>query len=125
MASRKKQDPAVLRTVSLFSGKTPLEEAVMLLEVDAVDLSETEARAQRTGHPFEMVHEAEKTAVRWLGLDAFHEGDDVKVAVHAQGHAVIIFVNTSGPKGAPYGTSSFKMSKAQWAKLKQLARQEG
>jgi len=121
LASRKK-DPAVLRTLSLFSGKTPLEEAQALVEVDAADLAETEERAKRTGHPFEMVHEAEKTAVRWLGLDAFHEGDDVKVAEHRDGHAVLVLVRTGGPAGAPYGAVNIKLSKAQWSKLKRLAR---
>ena len=125
MAARKrKQDPAALRTISLFSGKTVLEEAVQTLEDDAADLAETEAREQRTGHPFEMVHEAEKTAVRWLGLDAFHEGDDVKVAVHPQGHAVLILVRTYGPLGGPYGTVSVKLSRAQWSKLRELSRAE-
>lgn len=125
MAARKrKQDPAALRTISLFSGKTVLEEAEALLEVDAADLAETEERAQRTGHPFEMVHCAEETAIRWLGLDVFHEGDDVKVAVHPKGHAVLVLVRTSGPSGNPYGTASVKLSKAQWDKLRMLARGE-
>lgn len=123
MGARKK-DPAALRTLSLFSGKTPLEEAQSLIEVDAADLAETEARAQRTGHPFEMVHEAEKTAVRWLGLDAFHEGDDIKVLEHRDGHAVLVIVRTTGSAGAPYGVVNIKLSKAQWSKLRRLARGE-
>jgi hypothetical protein len=126
MAARKrKQDPAALRTISLFSGKTVIEEAEHLLEVDAADLAETQARAIRTGHPFEMVHEAEDAAVRWLGLDVFHEGDDLKVAVHPKGHAVLVLVRTTGTPGLPYGTATIKLSRAQWAKLKTIARGEG
>jgi hypothetical protein len=121
MASRKR-DAAAARTLSLFTRLTPLEEAAAELEGGAADLADAEARERRTGHPFEMVHEAEKTAVRWLGLDVFHEGDDVKVAVHRDGHAVLVLVRTTGAANAPYGTVNVKLSKAQWSKLRNIAK---
>jgi len=122
MVSRKKKDPAALRTVGLFTGKTVLEEAEQELE-EAEDVTEA-ASWERPNDPKDMVDVAENTAVRWLGLDVFHEGDDVKVAVHAKGHAVLVFVGTHGPKGAPCSTATFKISAAQWRKLKNLARAE-
>ncbi len=114
MASRKK-DPAALRTISLFSGKTTLEEA----EHELVE----EAPEQRSNNPLVMVERSEETAIRWLGLDVFHEGDDVKVAVHPKGHAVLLIVRTD--KGGPFHTASIKLSKVQWSKLKALAREDG
>lgn len=117
MVSRKKKDPAQLRTLGLFTGKTPLGEAELELEEIAPE--------ERTGDPRDMVNTAEETAVRWLGLDAFNEGDDVKVAVHPKGHAVLVFVRSGGPNGAPFHTATFKMSAKMWSKLKQLAREDG
>lgn len=114
MVSRKKAH-AELRTLGLFTGKTVLEEAE-----DALREEEAE---QKTGDPTAMVEAAESAAIRWLGMDAFHEGDDVKVAVHPAGHAVLILVRTA-PKGAPYSTVTLKLSRAQWAKLKGLARDD-
>ena len=70
MASRKK-DPAALRTIGLFTGKTVMEEAAAL--------AEEEAPEQREAGPRDIESEAEECAIRWLGLDAFHEGDDIKV----------------------------------------------
>ncbi len=112
MASRKKPDPAVLRTIDIFTGRTPLE--------TAEDMAREEASSQRLEGPRDLIHEAEDCAIRWLGLDAFHEGDDIKVAVHPAGHAVIVLVSTRG--NAPYGTSTIKLSRAQWKKLVGLIR---
>lgn len=111
MGSRKK-DPAVLRMLDIFTRKTPLE--------TAEDMANEEARSpERPAGPRDLVEEAEEGAIRWLGLDVFHEGDDIKVAVHRAGHAalVLVSVNASGP----YGTSTIKLSRSQWAKLKRLA----
>ncbi len=116
--ARRKPDPAVLRTVSMFTGKTPLEEAE--------DFAREEDDTERPDTPRDMVTEAEDCSIRWLGLDVFHEGDDVRVAVHAKGHAVIMLVRTvpSGvPGGSAYGTTTFKLSRAQWTKLKKLVRE--
>jgi hypothetical protein len=113
VAARKK-DPALLRTIDLFTRKTPLEEAQ--------DILEDEKPSARSADPGDMVEQAEATAIRWLGLDAFHEGDDVKVAVHPKGHAVIVLVSTTAKEGVPYGTSTLKLSRVQWTKLKALAR---
>ena len=117
MASRKKKDPAALRTLSLFSGKTPLEEAEHDLEV-AADAAEQVARDK---NPLDIAEHAEETAVRWLGLDVFHKGDDIKLAIHAKGHGVIMIIRTT-EAGAVYNSSTIKLSKAQVEKLKQLAR---
>ncbi len=111
LASRKK-DPAALRTLGLFSKQTPLEEASALLA--------DEVQEVRVAGPRDIVAEAEECAVRWLGLDAFHEGDDIKVAVHKGGHAVMVLVSATG-KGAIYGTSTIKLSRTQWSKLKAIA----
>lgn len=117
MAARKK-DPAVLRTLGLFTGKTPLEEAVAELEAP-----KDAPQEERTGNPLAMVERQEETAVRWLGLDVFTEGDDVRVAVHAKGHAVLMMVRANAH--GPYHTATLKLSAQQWAKLKKLAREDG
>ena len=108
---KKKIDPAILRTMDLFSGKTILEEA------EAIAHEEHEATARQAG-PRDIVEEAEECAVRWLGLDAFHEGDDIKIAVHDKGHAVMVLVSAT-PHG-PYGTNTIKLSRGQWRKLRSL-----
>lgn len=113
MASRKKPDPAALRTLGLFTGKTPTEEAETLL----YEPEEPEARS--SSDPRAMVEKQEEVAITWLGLDAFHEGDDVRVAVHPQGHAVLMFVRAD--VNGPFHTATFKLSKAQWGKLRRLA----
>ena len=123
VARTKKKDPAALRTLSLFSGKTVLEEAADQL-VEEARVIEQEERAERAfKDPTAMAEHAEETAVRWLGLDAFHEGDDVKVAVHKGGHAVLVFVRTTGPENVACSTATFKLSKQQWAKLKSLCKE--
>lgn len=115
MAARKKKaDPAAPRTLGLFSGKTVIEEA------EALALEEA-PQARNFKNPLEMVEHGEETAVTWLGLDAFHEGDDVRVAVHPEGHAVLMLVRTN--YAGPYGTSLIKLSRAQWSKLRKLARE--
>jgi len=109
---KKKKDPAALRTISFLTGKTPLEEAEeALLEEQPIE---------RIGHPLDMVPSAERTAIRWLGLDIFHEGDDVKIAEHpTNGSAVLILVRAS-VAGTPYSTATIKLSAQQYAKLRQL-----
>jgi hypothetical protein len=111
---KKKIEPAVLRTIGLFNGgKAMLEEAE--------DLAADEVDAERLDGPRDLVAEAEEGAIRWLGLDAFHTGDDVKVATHKAGHAVLVLIDTT-KSGEAYATRTFKLSKAQWSKLKTLAR---
>ena len=46
----------------------------------------------------------------------------IKVAVHRAGHAVLVIVRKS-PIGAPQSTATIKLSRVQWSKLKQLARE--
>ena len=111
----RKKDSATARTLSLFSGKTVLEEA----EVELGDVAPDE----RTGHPLEMVKTAEDTAIRWLGLDVFHDGDDIKVAVHPNGTAVLVIVRTNA--SGPYGTATIKLSRVQWAKLRAIVTEAG
>jgi hypothetical protein len=119
--TKKVKDPAVLRTIDMFSGKTVIEEAEAKLEAEVIEQEEATARAY--SDPTAMAEHAEETAIRWLGLDAFHEGDDVKVAEHKAGHAVIVFVNTSGPNKAAHSTATFKLTRQQWSKLKQIVRE--
>jgi hypothetical protein len=114
---RSPKDPAALRTLSLFSGKTALEEAE--LELQGAELLPSE---EKTGDPLAMVERQERTAITWLGLDAFHEGDDIRVAVHEKGHAVLMLVRANA--GGPYHTATFKLSRHQWDKLKSLARED-
>lgn len=109
MASRKK-DPAALRTISFLTGKTPLEEASLLLDKEEQDRPPPADR--------DIVAEAEEAAVRWFGLDAFHQGDDVKL-VEKNGRAVILLVDTS-TNGQAYGCRSFALSRPQYQKLKAL-----
>lgn len=118
MASRKKADPAALRTIGLFTGRTVLEEAEVSLFVP------DEPDAERHGHPLDMVPRAESTAVRWLGMDVFHEGDDIKVALHPHNGTAVIVLVRAPVQGAPHSTATFKLSRVQWAKLKELARGE-
>lgn len=122
MAARKKKDPAALRTIDLFTGKTAFEEAEASLVAEAYEEEERDARANV---PRDIVSESEECAVKWLGLDAFHEGDDIKVAVHPKGHAVLMLVNTRAPAGMPiaYGTVTHKLSRAQWSKLKKIVKE--
>lgn len=118
MASRKK-DPAALRTIGLFTGKTQLEEAEGLLD------EEEEQEGQGHQQPRDIVAEAEQAAPRWLGLDVFHEGDDVKVFTR-NGRAIIVLVDTSKSKdGGAYATRSFGLSRSQWSKLRALVREFG
>ena len=122
MASRKKSD-ADLRTVDMFSGRTKLEELAEKEEKASASLEEEE-RTEKAIDLRTQTERAEDCAIRWLGLDAFHEGDDIKVAVDAAGHAVIVLVATYGPEKVPYGTSTFKLSRDQWEKLKTLVMHE-
>ena len=105
---------AELRTINLFSGKTVLEEAEQIAH-------EEEAMESRPEGPRDLVTEAEDGAIRWLGMDAFNEGDDVKVAVHKGGHAVVVLVSATA--SGPYGTSTFKLSRKQWTKLRALVKE--
>ena len=114
MSARKAQ--AALRTIGLFSGKTTLEEAEGLLDV--------EDHGDRRPPPVrDIVSEAEELAVRWLGVEVSHEGDDIKIAEHRSGHAVVLLIDTSKTtNGSAYATRQFRLSKAQWHKLRELCR---
>lgn len=114
----KKPTSAALRTIDLFSRKTKIEEVEDQLREEEIQEEERTARAY--SDPTAMAEHAEETAIRWLGLDSFHEGDDVKVAVHPAGHAVLILVHTCGPNKAAYATQTLKLSRDQWKKLKSL-----
>ena len=115
--SRKKPDPAALRTISFLTGLTPIEEAEALVRDVATE--------ERPDGPRDLIAEGEDAAIRWLGLDVFHQGDDVRVAEHpTNGSAVLMLISTTKPLGVPYGVSTHKLSRAQWTKLKRLARDE-
>ncbi len=122
MASKKKV-PADLRTIDMFSGRTKLDE-IKEKEQAAEEVIEEEERTATVADDRTLGERAEDTAIRWLGLDAFHEGDDIKISVHPEGHAVVVLASTFGPKKAIYGTSTFKLSRDQWCKLVELVKFE-
>ena len=109
--AKKKMEPAVIRTIGLFNGKTLLEEAEAAAQEEAAEA--------RDDGPRSLSEEAEAGAIKWLGLDAFSTGSDIKVAEHTKGHAVIVLVDAT-PKGEVYATRTFKLSKPQWSKLRRL-----
>lgn len=85
---------------------------------EAEDLARDEEQEARPSGPRDIVQEAEDGAIRWLGLDAFHEGDDVRLAMHPKGHGVLVFISTR--RGEPYGTTTLKVSRQQIDKLKKI-----
>jgi hypothetical protein len=108
----KKRSAAELRTIDIFTGKTRLEEAEDMAR-------EEDPMSGAAGGTRDIVLEAEEGAIRWLGLDAFAEGDDIKVAVHQAGHAVVVLVRADA-KGGARATVTFKLSRTQWSKLRRL-----
>jgi hypothetical protein len=109
MASRKKP-PAEVRTIGLFTGLTPLEEAEQAaLEEDP--FAPKEEPVSRT------LISNDETAVRWLGEDFSEEllGDGVRVALGKSG-VVVMLVRKDAR------SVTVKLSHAQWAKLKVIAR---
>lgn len=118
MASKKKVS-VDLRTIDMFSGRTKLDELKEKEQAAEEEIVEEERTAKAIDER-SVVEQVEGCAIRWLGLDAFHEGDDIKVAVHPEGHAVLVLVSTHGPKKVPYGTTILKLSRDQWEKLKAL-----
>jgi hypothetical protein len=106
-----KRARADLRTPDMFTGKTKLEEVEDMVH-------EEQASQIRRGDPTAIADNARKSAVRWLGLDAFHEGDDVNLALHEDGHGVLVLVRTKGDQA--YASAQVKLSRAQVQKLKKL-----
>jgi hypothetical protein len=100
----------------MFTGRTALEEASTLLEA--------EDHGDRKPPPVrDIVHEAEELAVRWLGMEQHHDGDDIKIAEHKGGAAVILLIDTQkSSNGSAYATRQFRLSRAQYKKLRQLCR---
>ncbi len=119
MASRKKA-PADLRTVDMFTGRTKLEETRAIPEASPED----EVREETEVTTMSLAEKADNCAIRWLGDDGPPKGDDVKLALHPEGHAVMVLVSSYGPDKAPYGTSTIKLSRVQWMKLVELVRFE-
>ncbi len=117
MAARKKPN-AASRTIDLFTKKTPLEEIEDQVREEAAATREPSKNATPED-PTGMVGDAEDAAIRWLGLDAFHEGDDIKVALHPAGHAVLVLVHTTDT-GTPRATVTLKLSRTQWQKLRSI-----
>jgi hypothetical protein len=102
-----------MRTPDLFTGKTKLE------EIEALALEE-HVPVVRISDPTAIADQAQKTAVRWLGLDAFHEGDDVALALHEDGHGVLVLV-AKARDGTERASVTVKLSRAQVMKLAQLS----
>lgn len=104
-----------MRTPDMFTGKTKLE------EIEDMALEE-QVPVVRASDPAAIAEQAQKSAVRWLGLDAFHEGDDVALALHEDGHGVLVFVHKA-KDGTERSSANFKLSRAQVQKLKIIAQE--
>ena len=76
---------------------------------------------EATGDARAMVEREEDAAIRWLGMDMFHEGDDVRLALHPKGHGVLMIVRVMN--GAPYSTANIKLSRVQVQKLAQFMKE--
>lgn len=107
----RKKSHAIERTISLFSGKTRQEEVEDMVREEETETRSSEAR--------DIVAEAERGNVRWLGLDAFHEGDDIRIAISKSGAAIVMLVDTTRA-GVAYATRSFRLSRKQVQKLKDI-----
>lgn len=108
-----------MRTPDLWTGKTKAQEVEDML---AEENELAQPKEERKRLEPRLAQEAGVT--RWLGLtNGPMYKDDVRVAVHPKGHAVLMLINTS--RGEPYSTREILLSRHQWAKLKKIAREEG
>lgn len=117
MASRRKKSPAELRTVGLFTGLTPIEEAERELA------EERETTGRYTPRDYDSTkHTMIDVAIRWLGMDAFEDGDDVLLAIGPKGDGVLMAI-TAAKGGYPGRQVHVRLSRKQLRKLKTLADQ--
>ena len=107
-----------MRTPDLWTGKTKQEEVEdMLAEEDEL----AQPKEERKRLEPRLAQEAGVT--RWLGLTPGPSyADDIRIAVHPKGHAVVMLINTS--RGEPYSTREIMLSRHQWTKLVKLVREE-
>lgn len=116
MAGRKRKiEPAVLRTLGIFTGLTPIEEAERELREEAAsEVKDRSYDASKQG--------AIRDTIQWLGMDMFEDGDDVMLALGKRGDAVLMIIR--GKPGAPPShQAQVRLSPKQLAKLKQLVKQ--
>ena len=110
--TRRKIPAAELRTIGLFSGRTRLEEVARLEEEER---QETRVDAG----PRDLGSEMDEAAIRWLGNDAFVQGNDVRLAVRrADGATLLMLVKAAG--GTVISTAMWALTEAQRRKLKSL-----
>ena len=103
-----------MRTPDLWTGKTKAQ------EVEDMLAEETEQPVKTRIEP-KLAQEHGVT--RWLGLTPGPSyADDIRIAVHPKGHAVVMLINTS--RGEPYSTREIMLSRHQWTKLVKLVREE-
>lgn len=112
LAARKK-DQAALRTLGLFTGLTPLEEAERLVR------EEEETRRSEPRYAGDMIPTSREAAVRWIGEGQQERGDDIRVIESQAGHAVILLIRGDAP-AHPYSTVNLRLSRRQWTKLKRI-----
>lgn len=116
MASRKKPDPAALRTLGLFTGLTPLEEAEQMAREEGAIADKYQGEPRYAG---DMIPSSLESAARWLGEGQQERGDDIRVIESGSGHAVLVLIRGDAPVH-PYSTVNLRLSRRQWAKLKRI-----
>jgi hypothetical protein len=116
--ARRKIPLAELRPVDLFTGRTAIKEAEVLL-LDEEDRDERPSAAR----DYDSVKgQMAETAIRWLGMDVFEDGDDVLLAIGPKGDGVLMAV-TAGRGICPGRQTHVRLSRKQLLKLKKLADQ--
>jgi hypothetical protein len=115
LAARKK-DPAQLRTLGLFTGLTPLEEAEQMAREEGAIADKYQGEPRYAG---DMIPSSLSAAARWLGEGQQERGDDVRVIESEAGHAVLVLIRGDAP-AHPYSTVNLRLSRRQWAKLKAI-----
>lgn len=120
MVRRRRPEPAELRTVDLFTGLTPLEEAERLaLEEDKYSHRNLHQGPPRTAD--DMIPDAFKSAVEWLGEnEPIERGDNIRVAKGPKGSVVLVLIRGDLPSH-PYSTINLRLSAKAWGQLKRLA----
>jgi hypothetical protein len=114
VAGRKRKiEPAVLRTLGIFTGLTPIEEAER-------ELAEETAPNELKDRSYDGAKQgAIRDAILWLGMDMFEDGDDIMLAVGRRGDGVLLIV-TGKPGETPSHQAQVRLSPKQLAKLKRI-----
>jgi hypothetical protein len=117
MGARKKKSAAALRTVDMFSGMTPMEEAERVRSEQAPDWGAPAAHASRdhTSCQSQMV----ETAIEWLRTEENDPGDDVSLAIGPSGNGVLSVLHSS-KSGHPSHQAQVRLSSRQICMLRRL-----